>query len=63
MVDGFSFAALGDKTPERKERGACGNKVKRKNNGNDEEAKQRFSKNSHGELGLFDPPPTVAGAP
>jgi hypothetical protein len=63
MMHGSWFVAVGDKTAKAKKRDACGDKVKRKNNCNDEGAEQRFSKNSHGEMGLFHPPPTVAGAP
>ena len=41
-----------------KNRRACSKKVKKENNTNDQEAEQRFSKQSHVELGLFDYRPT-----
>jgi hypothetical protein len=52
MMDDRWFLAVRHETVERKERNACSNKVKVKDNSNGEEAEQRFSKQSHGELGL-----------
>ena len=55
MMSGGWFVALRHETAETKKRGASGEKVNIQNNAYHKRRKQRFSKNSHGELALFDP--------
>jgi hypothetical protein len=54
-VNGLLFA-IGNENPEGKNRSTGGDNVKTQNNAHDEERKQGFSKKSHCELALFDPP-------
>jgi hypothetical protein len=52
MTNGLWFVTVRDKTAKAKKCGACGKKVKRYDNAQHEEKKQRFFKKSHRELGF-----------